>query len=183
MRLFNNRHGTDKSEEQDVDDDIEEFNSLFDIGALDNLDAGDSNGGISGESNKANETVDPSVHTLKTNTTEVITSDESFERISAIESFSQRSKIELKLAVVWNNKGVNLSRLGKYTEAIEAYDQALLLDPDYFSAWNNKGVALSKLGKFTEAIEAYDQALRINQNYPALYETPMISNSGLSTQT
>jgi tetratricopeptide (TPR) repeat protein len=69
-------------------------------------------------------------------------------------------KLKGKNVVVLNNKGVALSRLGKYTEAIEVYDRALQLDPEYVSAWNNKGVVLSRLGKYAEAIEAFDSALR-----------------------
>ncbi len=82
---------------------------------------------------------------------------------------------------MWNNKGVVLSRLGKFTDAIEAYDQALKIDPNYSSAWNNKGVALSRMGKYSEAIKAYDQALMIDQNYSALYENHVILKPGVST--
>jgi len=73
---------------------------------------------------------------------------------------SPMRRIKGKNVVVLNNKGVALSRLGKYNEAIEVYDRALQLDPEYVSAWNNKGVVLSRLGKYAEAIEAFDRALR-----------------------
>jgi tetratricopeptide (TPR) repeat protein len=67
-----------------------------------------------------------------------------------------------------NNKGLDLSRQGKYQEAIEWYDKALAVDPNYIYALNGKGVALNNLGKNKEAIEYYDKALRIDPNnvYP-----------------
>ena len=62
----------------------------------------------------------------------------------------------------WNNKGVALSRLGRYQEAIQCYDEALEIDPRHVNAWANKGAALSRLGRHAEALQCYDKALEID---------------------
>ena len=58
-----------------------------------------------------------------------------------------------------NNKGLALSKLGKYPEAIECYEKALAIDGNYSIALNNKGDALFKLGRYPEAIECFEKAL------------------------
>jgi tetratricopeptide (TPR) repeat protein len=45
----------------------------------------------------------------------------------------QSPKINPQLADAWNNKGVALSRQGKYDEAIQAYNEAIEIDPEYAS--------------------------------------------------
>ena len=65
----------------------------------------------------------------------------------------------------WNNKGVALSRLGRYQEAIECYDNALEIDPRHVNAWDNKGLNLNSVGRYQEAIVCYDKALEIDPRF------------------
>ncbi len=65
---------------------------------------------------------------------------------------------------VWNNKGIALYNLSKYSEAITAYDEAINIDPNYTGTWINKGNALERLYKLEEAIISYDQAIKIDPN-------------------
>jgi tetratricopeptide (TPR) repeat protein len=44
----------------------------------------------------------------------------------------------------WNNKGVALSRLGRYQEALECYNEALEIDPGNALAQKGKRMALEK---------------------------------------
>ena len=44
----------------------------------------------------------------------------------------------------WNNKGVALSRLGRYQEAIECYNEALEIDPWNALAQKGKRMAIAK---------------------------------------
>jgi len=184
------------------DDDIEDFKSLFEIKALDDLDPweeeeqeifGHPSVSSSDSASQNQESVDlqdcsvsdgdnPESNNSSDNDSSVAqpVPNESVqsvcEPLQVQNSASEEQPEDLdgkttcqivstheKKVVSWNNKGVALSRLGKYNEAIEAYDEALRINPDYTSAWNNKGVVLSRLGKYPEAIEAFDRALRIRQ--------------------
>jgi len=198
--LFNRSRNICKN---NPDDDIEDFNSLFEIKALDDLDPWEEEEreifGSPSESSSdstsqvqepedvsvedvSNENVTASDHSSSTFSSSVVSSDEKISEEPPEECSQdmatkpnkqadnlvgktsiQEAKSHEKKGVTWNNKGVALSRLGKFHEAIEAYDQALKIDPEYFSAWNNKGVVLSRLGKYHEAIDAFDRALRIRQ--------------------
>ena len=189
---------------RDPDNDIEDFNALYEIKALDSLDPWDE------EDDLPQKTLEeiPDIKEINDQQLKVLTDNsepdknlnselpesiinkvtpENLNQLSQALAGNSLSSVKTKnvqvkagtkkstvkpnikplkndfsLAIIWNNKGVVLSRLGRHSEAIEAYDQALRIKPDYSSAWNNKGVVLSRLGRYTEAIEAYDQALRIN---------------------
>lgn len=80
----------------------------------------------------------------------------------AIEQFDKAIKINPQHAVAWNNKGVLLSRLGKYEDAITYFDKALEINPKLADAWYNKGASLVKLGKDKEAITCLDKSIEIN---------------------
>ena len=45
----------------------------------------------------------------------------------------------LKNAASINNKGIELSKQGKYEEAMQYYEKALKLDPKLEKVWFNKG--------------------------------------------
>jgi len=85
--------------------------------------------------------------------------------------------------MIWNNRGVALSSLGRYDEAMGSYRKATELRPGYWMAWFNLGKAIhrnaggmgGKPGLHTngrmppekertleEAITSYDRALSLN---------------------
>lgn len=50
----------------------------------------------------------------------------------------EQVKDEEKLKVIWNNKGVCLMRLHRYSDAIRCFDEALKIDPNFKEALENK---------------------------------------------
>jgi tetratricopeptide (TPR) repeat protein len=202
MGIFRNRQGPIINN-RDPDNDIEDFNALYEIKALDSIDPWDEE-----ESTLKNSCeTEADVHQVEQSSTPVtIISEEEIreepatsrpdvdkeivktigilhrevsENNPAFDKNTNKSEIvtrsesrseiiikpikdEMSQALILNNKGVVLSRLGRYDEAIDAYDRALNINPDYSIVWNNKGVVLSRLGRYEEAIDAYDRALSIN---------------------
>lgn len=71
---------------------------------------------------------------------------------------------KLNEKVLWNDRGVTLSNLGRYNEAIASYDNALKLDPNSEISLNNKGLALYSLGKHSEAINCFNRILILDPN-------------------
>jgi tetratricopeptide (TPR) repeat protein len=69
------------------------------------------------------------------------------------------------LAEQYYNDGVNLSRLGQYSEAVTAYDKAVFIRPTNAYAWNNRGVALDNLGQYSEAVSSEDKAVTLQPGY------------------
>jgi len=69
----------------------------------------------------------------------------------------------------WNNRGANLSGLGRHHEAIDCFDKALELNPRDAAAWNNKGNALNRLGFWDEAADCYDRALAAAPQNPTFW--------------
>ncbi len=114
-------------------------------------------------SSEPNETViasvlpEPETQQTKTEISNSTASCESDET-----EISHMCRNSVRSAIIWNNRGVTLSRLGKYDDALAAYEQALQLHPDYSTAWNNKGVTLYRLGMYHEAVKAYDRALHVS---------------------
>ncbi len=62
----------------------------------------------------------------------------------------------------WHDKGIALSRLGRYEEALDAYNKALEINPQYAKAWYNKGDALYVLNRYEETLEAYEKAVKLD---------------------
>jgi tetratricopeptide (TPR) repeat protein len=62
----------------------------------------------------------------------------------------------------WFNKGVELSKLGRYKKALRAFEKAIEINPQYAEVWFYKGFALGELGRHEEALEAFDKAIEIN---------------------
>lgn len=61
-------------------------------------------------------------------------------------------------AMLWNNKGWALEKLGKSQEALTAYDTAVSLDAEYTNALINQGNLLNMMGKYSEAVTAFNRA-------------------------
>ncbi len=70
--------------------------------------------------------------------------------------------LELKNCKYWNNKGIDLEKLGKHKEANECYRKVLDINPEYSPTWNNMGYLFSKLGDKKSALKCYDAALKLN---------------------
>ena len=64
-------------------------------------------------------------------------------------------------ALVRNNLGVTLLRMGKSAEAVDHFQEALRIKADYADAHFNLGIALFQLGQVPAAIEQYEEALRL----------------------
>jgi hypothetical protein len=62
----------------------------------------------------------------------------------------------------WNNKGVILTKLGKYNEALDCFDKALGINPGVSNIWLNRGIALVKLNEFEEALDCFDRAIQLD---------------------
>ncbi|MEG4858311.1 CHAT domain-containing protein [Microcoleus sp. K1-B6] len=65
----------------------------------------------------------------------------------------------------YNNRGLELAKLGQYEEAIAAYDKALEIDPEFHCAWNRKGITLNYWGRYSEAIAAFNECLKIQPEF------------------
>eukprot|EP00828_Plagiopyla_frontata_P026238 TRINITY_DN3410_c0_g2_i2.p2 TRINITY_DN3410_c0_g2~~TRINITY_DN3410_c0_g2_i2.p2 ORF type:complete len:124 (-),score=10.78 TRINITY_DN3410_c0_g2_i2:101-472(-) len=70
---------------------------------------------------------------------------QSYNYAIKIDSLSYNWALRLgpKSSATWNNKGLALYYLSKYSDAIKCYDQALEIDPTNSYAWNNKGIVLN----------------------------------------
>lgn len=63
--------------------------------------------------------------------------------------------------MIWNNRGVSLSSLGRYDEAAGSYRKAIDIRPGYWMAWYNLGKALHrKADRTPDGAEGYEAALK-----------------------
>ena len=53
----------------------------------------------------------------------------------------------------WVEKGLALSRSGKYEEAVQAFTRAIEADPQHADAYNNRGAVWYYRGDYDRAIE------------------------------
>lgn len=66
----------------------------------------------------------------------------------------------------YNQQGIELMKLGDYSEAVEAFQQALEIYPNSEKIYSNLGIALGHDSRFDEAVVAFQGALEINpQNW------------------
>lgn len=79
---------------------------------------------------------------------------------SANEALEALTNLSLS-ASDWYNKGENLYRLQRYTEAIAAFEQAIEIQQEYYLAWKFNGLAHNKLGNYTDAIASFDKAIEL----------------------
>ncbi len=66
------------------------------------------------------------------------------------------------IALVWNNKGIALSFLGRDEEALECFRRSVSLNKNDIDAWCNMGVVLFKTGNYEAAIKCYNRILNID---------------------
>jgi len=72
--------------------------------------------------------------------------------------------IPFVLSSYWYDRGIVLSKQGRYVEANEYYRKVLQLNPNK-NAWNGKGNAMSNQGKYKEAVVCFDMALKIDGRF------------------
>ena len=66
--------------------------------------------------------------------------------------------------IVFNDRGVALSRLGYNHKAIDSYRRALASNPKYSVCWFNLGKALFRVGDLKDALVAFQTSTEINPN-------------------
>ncbi|WP_407356845.1 tetratricopeptide repeat protein [Methanolobus sp. WCC5] len=66
------------------------------------------------------------------------------------------------MALVWNNKGIALSFLGRDDEALECFKRSVSLNKNDVDVWCNMGVILFNIGRYEEAIKCYNRILGID---------------------
>ena len=76
---------------------------------------------------------------------------------------------DLKDAIIYFHRGINLHTFGDIKGAIEEYNQALRLHPNFPEVYYKRGISRHKLGDFKGAITDYNQAISLNSNYPGIY--------------
>jgi tetratricopeptide (TPR) repeat protein len=93
----------------------------------------------------------------------------SSDRAKAWDLAEQRYRSVLELDSshheAWNNLGVVLYSVGKYSEAIESIDEALRLDPIVARYHYNLGKTLEELGKLAQAMNSYKKAIEVDVDF------------------
>lgn len=81
------------------------------------------------------------------------------ERAAAI---AERSAAPHVRALVWNNLGNTLERLGRYKDALVALDKGIACNPEDAFPQYNRGIVMIRLGRHEEAIESFDRCLALH---------------------
>lgn len=75
-----------------------------------------------------------------------------------------KKSINVDDEIIFNDRGVALSRLGYNHKAIDSYRRALASNPKYAICWFNLGKALFRVGDLKEALTAFQTSTEINPN-------------------
>ncbi|WP_373535993.1 CHAT domain-containing protein [Microcoleus sp.] len=79
----------------------------------------------------------------------------------AIAAYEKALEIYPQFHYAWNNLGIAIRGLGRYTEAIAAFDKALKITGNQkWEAWVNRGWTFFQSGSYIEAIENWDEGLQ-----------------------
>jgi len=78
-------------------------------------------------------------------------------------------KLEGKVALPFNNRGIAYEKNGRLDLAIEDFSRAISLNPRYYRAFNNRGAALQKAGRHAQAAEDFTMAISLNPSYDEAY--------------
>jgi tetratricopeptide (TPR) repeat protein len=62
-------------------------------------------------------------------------------------------------------KGSNLLRLERNSEALDSFNQAIDINRNQAKFWNSRGDTLKKLGENQQALSSYEQALLLDSTY------------------
>jgi len=87
--------------------------------------------------------------------------------LEALKLYEQALALKPNFADAWQNKGVALHKLGRYSEAVSAFDKAIALKPNSADAWSNRGAALWALKDFDKAIASMDKAIQVDPSNQA----------------
>jgi len=87
----------------------------------------------------------------------------------SVAAYQEVVKLRAGDARAWNNLGVALDDLGRFSDAVAAYDKAIAAKPQYASAMNNRGVSLEKMGDTDGAGKMFGAAIKIDPNYAAAH--------------
>lgn len=83
----------------------------------------------------------------------------------AIELYRKSNWLVPDNALLLNNLGICLARLGRSDQAIVAFSNAIRLESDNIAAHNNLGLAFDSAGEFEKAIISYQNALSFDPNF------------------
>ena len=75
-----------------------------------------------------------------------------------------KKSINVDDEIIFNDRGVALSRLGYNHKAIDSYRRALASNPKYAICWFNLGKALFRVGDLKDALTAFQTSTEINPN-------------------
>jgi tetratricopeptide (TPR) repeat protein len=82
----------------------------------------------------------------------------------AIESCDRAIKINPRIALAHNIKGLAYFNIKQYSEALACYDIAIRLRPKYTEALVTKGLTLAALGDHEKAVESFSDSISLNPN-------------------
>ena len=75
-----------------------------------------------------------------------------------------KKSINVDDEIIFNDRGVALSRLGYNHKAIDSYRRALASNPKYAICWFNLGKALFRVGDLKDALTSFQTSTEINPN-------------------
>ena len=75
-----------------------------------------------------------------------------------------KKSIDVDDEIIFNDRGVALSRLGYNHKAIDSYRRALASNPKYSICWFNLGKALFRVGDLKDALTAFQTSTELNPN-------------------
>jgi len=83
----------------------------------------------------------------------------------ALLHYEKSLEVDENSSAAWNNRGVELSRLGRRAEAKESFEKALdLIKPEDLWGWRSKGLYEMNLDMYEESLTSFDKALELEPN-------------------
>ena len=68
-----------------------------------------------------------------------------------------------------NERGIALSKMGRYEDALASFDAALELDPDNEVMHSNRGECLFGMKMYEDALASLDAALELDPKHPHIH--------------
>ena len=79
-------------------------------------------------------------------------------------SFYLQKSLTVEDDLIYNDRGVALSRLGYYNDSISNYKKAIKIKPDSGTYWFNLGKAFYRIGKLNEALDSFEKSTTFSPN-------------------